>query len=121
MELKEKGYIEYNDIRVNDLEKGELYIDIKKKHLNPYRIVHGGLLYTLADTAMGVSLTDIGYFTTISSNINFIKACKGTRISTKVERLKVTKNMAFLNCYIYDNDDNLIASANGTYYLYKEK
>lgn len=121
MELRENGYIEYNNIKVDDLEKGELYIDISSKHLNPYGIVHGGVIYTLADTAMGVSLTDIGYFTTVSSNINFIKACKGDKINTKVERLKVTKNMAFLNCYIYDSDDNLISMVNGTYYLYKEK
>lgn len=121
MELREKGYIEYNDIKINDLKKGELYIDISDKHLNPYGIVHGGLIYTLADTAMGVSLTDVGYFTTVNSNINFIKTCKGDRISTKVERLKIGKNIAFLNCYIYDSDDNLISLVNGTYYLYKEK
>ena len=119
--IKKYGYIGLNELEIESIKDGVFYVNIKEKHLNPYGIVHGGLIYTLADTAMGASLIDVGYFVTINSSINFIKSAKCKKLIAKVKRIKVGKSIAFLECFIYDENNNLIATSNGSYHIYNAK
>ena len=51
--------------------KGE--IEIKPVHLNPIGTVHGGVLFTLADTIGGLaSISRGGFSTTVSSDIVYL-------------------------------------------------
>lgn len=114
-QIENNGFIKHNNIKIENLTEGILKVEIKEEHLNPYDIVHGGMLYTLADTAMGISLIDIGTFVTINASINYLKPAKCKELITKVERVKVGKTIAVLNCNIYDENNNLLVTSTGTY------
>jgi len=34
-------------------------LEVEEKHLNPHRVVHGGVVYTLADTGMGAAVYSV--------------------------------------------------------------
>lgn len=120
-EIENNGFIALSDIKIKNITEGEMFIELKDKHLNPHGFAHGGLIYTLADTAMGVSLIDIGQFVTVNSNINFLKPAKCKKLISKVEKVKAGKNIAVLNCNIYNEKKELIATITGTYYKYNKK
>lgn len=51
------------------------YMDIRQDHLNPLNTVHGGCLYTLADTIGGNASATYGTITpTVSGDLHFIRA-----------------------------------------------
>ncbi len=77
---------------------GELYIthfgekelvlemEIQERHLNPWKIVHGGVLFSLADTAAGcLPIMQGKKVVTLSSHISYLKAAGTGRIRAKAE------------------------------------
>jgi uncharacterized protein (TIGR00369 family) len=78
----------------------------EEKHCNARGIVHGGLLGTLADIAMGYSAafsteppTPI---VTTSQTVDYVgKAEKGDWIEVHTDVQKVGRNTAFANCYFH--------------------
>ena len=117
--MKEKietnGFISLSNIKVENINQGKMIVELTEEHLNPYKMAHGGLIYTLADTAMGISLIDIGNFVTVSSNINFLKPAKCKKLISEVEKIKIGQTLAILNCNIYNENHDLIAYVTGTY------
>lgn len=110
-----KEFIEYCDIKAESIEEGKLYVDIKPCHMNPYNMVHGGLIYTLADTAMGVSISNIHKYVTVSCNINYIIPGKCKRLHTEVKKIRIGNKIAYLDCKVIDENNNLISTASGVY------
>lgn len=95
-------------------------MEIKPIHMNPYGVVHGGLLYTLVDYAMGGAVTSVldseQRCTTLEITMNYIAPAsegdvraeawvvhRGARVS--VLEAKVTVGAA------------LLAIATGTFYI----
>ena len=55
--------------------RAKMKIDINEKHRNPIGSVHGGCLFSLADTVAGVALSTTGVgCTTLSAHTTYIKA-----------------------------------------------
>lgn len=116
--LENNGFISLCEIKVEDAHEGRLSLDIEKHHLNPYDFAHGGLIYTLADTAMGICLSESGTFVTVNSHINFLKPANCKKLISQVDRVRLGKRIAVLNCYIYNESVELIATVTGTYCKY---
>lgn len=58
-------------------EKAVLSMDVNEDMCNVYGILHGGALYSLADTACGVHCTVRGNSpVTLNSSFNFLKPCE---------------------------------------------
>ena len=49
-------FIKYNNMEI--INDGDIFVkvEIKDECLNPFHIVHGGLIFALGDTAMGVKI-----------------------------------------------------------------
>ena len=77
MEFK-KGwnpFMEYNDIEVESvsLDKSRLIAHIGENSLNPYGMVHGGLLYTMMDCTAGITArADGNIYVTQNCYVNFL-------------------------------------------------
>ena len=74
------GFIKYNNIKLIDYDKesATMEVNITENSLNPYGIVHGGLIFTLADTSMGVITRATGKIAvTLNSQINYLLPAKG--------------------------------------------
>ena len=103
------GFIQHNNIQIEELDKNSL---------NPSGIAHGGLVFGLADTAMGV----LAYLTgrkvvTVDSNINYLKPSSGKKITCTSEAIKVGKTLGVYEAKIYNEKNELTALVTGTYFF----
>ena len=64
--------------------KSQLSLEINENMLNVHNMVHGGVLFTLADSTSGAACVSYGKkIVTLSSSINFLKSVNtGTLIAT---------------------------------------
>ena len=96
----------------------EFIVEVKEMHLNTGKIAHGGFLSTIADTGMGTAAHRVAgdrRCVTINLDVKFISAGQlGDKLKGKVEILKKTKTLVFINCKIY-NDKEIVVSASGTW------
>ena len=78
---------------------------IEDKHTNMRGIAHGGMLASLADSALGLGLTlhceGRQSFVTVNLSTDFIDAARpGDWVEAHVEVQKMGKRMAFANCFL---------------------
>jgi len=96
----------------------EFIVEVKEMHLNTGKIAHGGFLSTIADTGMGTAAHRVAgdrRCVTINLNVKFISAGQlGDKLKGKVEILKKTKTLVFINCKISNNKE-IVVSASGTW------
>jgi uncharacterized protein (TIGR00369 family) len=96
-----------------------------KRHHNPMGGVHGGILCDFADAAMGIAfvttLNENENFTTINLQINYLKAIKEADLIAEGVVTKRGKTIGYVECSVKDTDGNLIASAQSTCMVLREK
>jgi len=78
---------------------------VAEQHLNRRGIAHGGMLVTLADSAMGMNLARAReprlWTVTSSLSTDFIDAARhGDWVEAHVEILKIGVRLAYANCYL---------------------
>lgn len=78
---------------------------IDDRHTNMRGIAHGGMLASLADSALGLGLTlyceGRQSFVTVNLSTDFIDAARpGDWVEAHVEVQKMGKRMAFANCFL---------------------
>lgn len=116
----DEGFIKHNNIHIEELKDNcaKMSVEITPQSLNPSGIAHGGLIFGLADTAMGMAARTNGRnIVTVSSNIEYINAGIGSKLTALATATKVGANIAFYKCEIYINDEKLCAIATGTFYF----
>ena len=109
------GFIQNNKFKIVSLTKEEtiLEYEIKESGLNPQNIVHGGLMFGLADTAAGTLACTTGRFAlTTSANMNYLRPASGTKLIAKAKSLKVGKNIAYYIVDVFNDKEELVANAN---------
>ncbi len=114
------GFIKHNNMHIEKISKESctMYIELSEDSLNPNNTAHGGLIFGLADTTMGLLARTTGRnVVTINSQIDYLKPCKGKRITCTSEILKVGKTTAVYRASIYNDDNILAASVTGTYFF----
>lgn len=97
-------------------------LKLQPKHMNPIGSVHGGVLFTMADTVGGTAATSRGrYVTTVSGNINFLRPAMNCEyIIGESREIKIGKKMCVYEVMITDERGKEIAIATMTYYYLKE-
>lgn len=104
-------------IKVQSLAEGRaVYVlDPSPATINALFTVHGGVLATLMDTAMGsavfTTLDDGAYYTTLELKASFIRAARtdGKRLTCVASTLHVGRRTAHAEARITDPDGKLIA------------
>ncbi len=97
----------------------ELRLTLAPEHTNLYNIAHGGVLMTLADTAMGAAALALNKkVVTTSLAMNFMHAVPlaKTIIATGI-CLHDGKHTMSLESEIVDEDGKIYAKAHGTFYV----
>ena len=117
----EKGFMHNNGFKIIELTKEKCVLEYKiiESGLNPYGIVHGGLLFGLADSACGIlSTMNEKKCVTTSANINYLNAAKGEKIIATATIIKDGKNIGYYKCDMEDENNKLLATATiNLYYL----
>lgn len=96
-------------------------LDVADHHLNPHRVVHGAVLFAMADTGMGAALypglAPGQICATIEIKINYFKPVRQGRLRCETELLNRGKTVANLQSRLL-LDDVLVALANGNYAIF---
>lgn len=94
-------------------------IEIKPWHLNVLGVIHGGVLFSLADTVSGTAAAASGEYrvTTVSGNINYLRAGKNTsKITAEAVEVKNGKTFSVCDAKIFDDKGTLLATTTMTFY-----
>jgi len=117
-------YAELIGLRIAEQRPGfsRCELAIEDKHLNPLRVVHGGVLYALADTGMGAALYPTlaheEICATIQIVMNYFKPVRAGAIICASELINRGKTVAHIESRLYV-DDALVAAANGNFSIFK--
>ena len=119
--MKEDQFIEYCGVQVIYGETCSARVEIEPRHLNPYGIVHGGLFYTMADTATGV--TAMKYMedpVTLDSEFHFLGNVSSGVVTARSEVIRAGKHVMWLRARVESEDGKLLAEGTFTYYSGKK-
>ena len=123
----ERGFSPFRDlvgITFTKVECGYSHctVDVEKKLLNPAGIVHGGALYTLADSGMGAALFSFvdenELFLTIETSVFYFKAVSSGTLTCESRVVHKGKRTAVMAAEI-KNGGQLVAKAVGTFSIYR--
>ena len=121
MDETKKGFMQnIGDLSFKKIDETnyEFNIKVEEKFLNTGKIAHGGFIATIADTGMGNAAHIAAgnkRSVTVNLDIKYISAGKlGDNLVGKVEVLKRTKTLVFINCKII-NSKGIVATASGTW------
>jgi acyl-CoA thioesterase len=97
-------------------------MDVTRNALNGYGYVHGGMLFTLADYAMGFTtqqlVGDTHDTVTLEAKANYLENVREGRIVARTEALHRSKRLVTLETRIHDlSSDQLLMIVTGTFYL----
>ncbi|MEQ8310968.1 MAG: PaaI family thioesterase [Sphingopyxis sp.] len=108
------------------VERGDgrctMAIDIEReRHFNPQGVAHGGVAYSLADTAMGGALfstLDKGFWcATLEIKFNYHVGVREGRLICEASVLHKGKRIANIDARLFQHD-RLVASANGNFAIF---
>ena len=120
LEKLSMGFIKHHDFELLEVSPKRVILKapLTEKSMNPYDMAHGGLIFGLGDTAMGILCrTTNRNAVTVNASINYLKPGKGEYLTAESEMLKEGNKLCFLRANIYDSEHNLIANMEGTYYF----
>lgn len=90
-------------------------------HFNSAGMLHGGVCFTLADTAMGAALVPAlepgQRCATVEIKINYFKPVTGGTIVCVAELVNRSRSLANIDASLFV-DDVLVARANGTFSVF---
>ncbi|MEW9078211.1 PaaI family thioesterase [Terrisporobacter glycolicus] len=119
------GFAKEIGIKITSISKGYAKgeIDINKSHLNPGKSVHGGCIFTLADTVGGTAAWTRGnYVVTTSSNITYLNpAIESEKLIAIAKEIKFGKKILVYEVDIWDDSERLIAKVTNSYYNIEKK
>ena len=96
-------------------------LTVREDHMNPNGVVHGGIVYSLADTAMGAALfgaLEPGQScTTLEIKINYLAPVTAGALAAEATVISRTKRTGFLEARVHGDGDRLVAVATGTFYI----
>lgn len=96
--------------------KGELII--RPEHENAVGTVHGGAIFSLADTAAGAAAASYGTrMTTVSSDFHYLSPAMGTdKLCAEAKGIKCGKKLLVFEVEVTSTEGKLIAKGTFTYF-----
>jgi acyl-CoA thioesterase len=96
-------------------------LEVEEQLLNPHRVVHGGVIYSMADTAMGGALytcmDETQLCATIEVKINYFAPVTSGILICTAKVVHKSKRLAALEAEIR-NGEQLVAKALGTFSIF---
>ncbi len=96
---------------------------IEEDDLNPLGRAHGGVYFTLADSAAGSAMVSRGYTAvTMSASYNFFRSAEaGDVVTAEASEVKTGKTICVYDVRVTDQNGNLLGTGTFTFYQLEEK
>ena len=117
--LSRDAFSQWLGIEIVSVELGKvlLTLTVRPDMLNSMYKAHGGISYSLADTAFGFASNTHGrYAVSIETSINHIAALEAGDVLTAVATVDVTRNKLGFNIVEVRRGDELVALFKGVVY-----
>jgi acyl-CoA thioesterase len=117
-------FVKFLGLQIIKFDNGycQCSLEIKNNLLNSHKAVHGGVIYTMVDVAMGSALYSTfkkdELAATIEIMINYLKPAYTKLLICEAKVVQKGKNIAVLEAEI-KYDDVLVAKALGTFSIFK--
>lgn len=127
--LKSKGFHPFGELIGLEFTQSEGgfsrgVLEVGERHLNPHNVVHGGVIYSMADTGMGGAvyscLNEGELCATVEIKIVYMAPVSSGRLTCDTRVVHRGKRIALLESEV-KNGERLVAKATGTYSLFKTK
>ena len=93
----------------------------ESRHLNPHGVVHGGVVYSLVDYAMGGALTSRlapgERCATLEIKINYLASAAAGPLAAEAKVVDRATRIGVLEARVTDGAGRLIALATGSFYI----
>ena len=107
-------------IKLMSIKYGECVarLTVRDEMLNGFYIAHGGITYSLADSAFAFATNSIGQqAVSIETSISHTgKVVSGDILTASTKRIHKTRKFASYLVSVHNQDDHLVASFKGTVY-----
>lgn len=121
----ENAYMQFLGIEFLEIKQGYGFARMKFKDelTNPYGMLHGGSLYSMADIVAGTAACMDGhYVTTVNGTLNFMLPAKETEyIYCEAVQLRRGKHLAVFEVKLKDDKDRLLDSGEFTFYVTEQQ
>lgn len=120
------GYFHLLGMDINAAQEGTAVVSaqVDERHFQPNQIVHGGVIFTLADTAMSMALLSVlpahTIVSTIEAKINYMRPVRTGDLSAEASIIHRGRSTAVLEATVYniDGDERYsIAKLLGTFHI----
>lgn len=119
--VDKNAYMQFLGVELLEIKSGYALARMryKKELTNPYGMLHGGSLYSLADIVAGTAACMEGsYVTTVSGIMNFMLPAEETEyIYCEAEQLRYGKHLAVYEVRLKDDRGKLLDSGEFTFFV----
>lgn len=113
------GFFHHNNYHILDIDEKHITLkaDLTKDAMNPYGFAHGGFIFGLGDTVMGmIAYTSGKTAVTLDANITYLHKGRGKYLIAKGELIKSGKSTSFVKADIYNDQEQLVATMTSNYF-----
>ncbi len=101
--------------------QASIALDLADRHMSTAGRAHGGVLFSLVDTAMGRAvITELPKekgAATLELKINYFRPVISGRITAHAKLMNLTKRTAYLEGELKDEQGKVLARATGTFFV----
>lgn len=112
------------DIYEREDGRARARLAVAEDHMNPHGVVHGAVLYAMADTSMGAAvytrLEPGESCATIELKMVYIAAVRGGSLECETRLVNKGRRVAVLESEVF-NGERLVAKALGTFAIFAER
>ncbi|MBI4461307.1 MAG: PaaI family thioesterase [Acidobacteria bacterium] len=102
-----------------------LLLDIREEHLHPQGAVHGGVIATLVDTALGMALFTLvppqTRMATIEMSVNYLAAHRSGRLRAEARVLRLGRRIAVGEVDVWNRRRERVAKSLLTYAIRRKR
>jgi len=122
-----KGFNPFADLiglSFSEFEDGscKCRLNVEERLLNPYGVVHGGVVYSLADTAMGgalySSMSENERCVTVEMKVSYFEAVSSGVLDCTAQVVHRSRRLGHVEAEV-KNGDRLVAKASGTFSIFE--
>lgn len=115
------SYVRYFDKLIGIKRENSVTLKPGINNKNIYGVVHGGAICSLIDIALGAEIfKTIGEdkkIYTLELNVNFTKATNNSELIAQTKILHLGSTTIVAQCYVKDDQDDIVAVGIGTFYI----